>query len=145
MDRQKREIASDIGLLWSRPLGFSMVWSTRASALRGADAESSLRRMRVPARASTKARAWPLFVRKRPKQCTAGDACSVEWLVLLVASRVGRAGRLRRLSACCLVHSFPRSRLPVRCVIDHLLPVQADRCLTAAFPELHLSLLSIRV
>src|SRR2546423_4809144 len=117
MHTQKREIASDIGLLRSR-LGFSMVWSTRANALRGADAESSLRRMRVPAPASTKLRAWRPFLWKRPKQRAAGGACSIEWLVFLIASRVRHAGCSRRLGACCLVHSFVLSRL--RHVIDHV-------------------------
>src|SRR5437667_905846 len=145
MHTQKREIASDIGLLWSRPLGFSMISSTRASALRGADAGSSLRRMRVPAPASMKTRAWRLFLRKRPKQCTAGSACSVERLVFLIALRVGHAGCSRRLGACCLVHSFLWSRLPVRCIIDHLFPVRADRCLIAAFLDVHSNLLSMGV
>src|SRR2546425_5447553 len=111
----------------------------RANAFRDADAESSLRRMRVPAPASTKARAWRPFLRKRPKQRAAGGACSVERLVFLIAWRVGHAGCSRRLGARYLVHSFLWSRLRVRHVIDHLFDIRADRCLTAAFAEVHLN------
>src|SRR5437762_9281970 len=138
MHRQKREIASDIGLRWPRPLGFSMVSSTGAKAFRGADAESSLRRMRIPAPASMKPRARQPFLRKRPKQRAADGACSVEPLVFLIVSRVGYASCSRRLRACCSVHSFLCPGLWMRDVIDH---VGAGRCLTAAFPEVHLNLL----
>src|SRR6266581_4368810 len=142
MHTQKRETASDAELLRSRLLAFNMVGSTRANGLRGSDAESLLRRMRVLARAWTKPRAWRPLLRKRPKQRAAGGACGVERLVFLISARVGHAGRSRRLSIRWFVWSFLLSRRRVLHVFEHLFDVRADRRLAAAFPELHFRLLS---
>src|SRR5437867_1479330 len=102
--------------------------------------------VRCMARASPRSRAWRSLLRKRPKQRAAASACSVQRLVFLISAHVGHASCSWRLSVCWFVQFFLfLSRPRVLRVLEQLFHIRADRCLTAAFPELHFRLLSIRV